>query len=51
MPNIAILNQETIDKIAAGEDRDAVMNEYTDDAAFESWYTEFSEGLDEIIGK
>lgn len=42
---------EAYDRIAAGEDRDAVMNEYTDDAAFESWYAEFSEGLNQIIGK
>lgn len=42
---------EAYDRIAAGWDRDVVMNKYTDDAAFESWYAGFSEGLNQIIGK
>lgn len=33
------------ERILAGEDREAVLAEYTDDAAFERFYTEFSAGL------
>ena len=38
-------------RIAAGEDRDIVWNEYTDDTAFEKWYTEFETGYEEIVGE
>lgn len=36
-------------RIAAGEDRDTVWSEYTDDKAFETWYAEFEKGFDEIV--
>lgn len=36
-------------RIAAGEEREAVLGEYTDDAAFEEWFTEFEKGFYEIL--
>lgn len=33
------------ERIAAGEDREAVLSEYTGDAAFERWYEGFNGGL------
>lgn len=33
------------ERIGAGEDRETVLAEYTDDAAFERWYEEFNSGL------
>lgn len=38
-------------RIAAGEDRDTVWSEYTDDAAFETWYAKFEKGYKEIVGE
>lgn len=38
------------DRIAAGEPRDEVLAEYTDDGAFEKWYADFTEGINSITG-
>lgn len=38
------------ERIAAGEDREAVWKEYTDDEAFEKWYETFEQGLDQAVG-
>lgn len=40
-----------IEKIAGGEECSAVIAAYTDDAAFEKWYTGFSTGFDLAAGK
>lgn len=39
------------ERIRAGEDRDAVLAEYTEDAAFERFYGEFSAGLLSAAGQ
>lgn len=39
------------ERIAAGEDREALLREYTDDTAFESWYAAFEKGFYETIGE
>lgn len=41
---------EVVAKIAAGEDRDKVLEEYTSDAAFDAWYEEFISGLQRAVG-
>lgn len=37
------------ERMAAGENRDELIAEYTDDAAFEKWYDEFINGINELI--
>lgn len=37
------------ERIAGGEDRETVMAEYTSDAAFESWYSDFISGLQAAV--
>lgn len=39
------------ERIAAGEDREALLQEYTDETAFESWYAAFEKGFYETIGE
>ena len=43
-------HEEAYGRIEAGEDRDTVLEEYTNDAAFENWYNDFKSGFDQIIG-
>lgn len=38
------------ERIQAGENRESVLEEYTDDAAFEKWYSEFEEGFSKMTG-
>jgi len=38
-------------RIAAGEDRETVLEDYTNEAAFEKWYGEFAEGFNNIAGE
>ena len=40
--------EEASSRIDAGEDRTAVLGEYTNDAAFEKWYSDFAAGLDNV---
>ncbi len=40
---------EAWDKIKSGSDRDAVIAEYTDDKAFDSWYDSFCSGLEKAL--
>ncbi len=35
-------------RIEAGEEREAVLEEYTNDAAFDAWYASFKSGLEKI---
>ena len=42
---------EAMDKISKGGDRDEVLAEYTDDAAFDEWYDSFCTELQKIIEK
>lgn len=37
------------ERILAGEDRESVLKEYTDSAAFDKWFAEFEKGFKEII--
>lgn len=37
--------KEAWERIASGEDRETVLKEYTDDAAFETWYAAFEKGF------
>lgn len=37
-------------RIQNGEDRDAVLNEYTSDSAFDAWYADFVSGLQAAVG-
>lgn len=39
------------ERIAAGEDREALLREYTDESAFDSWYVAFEKGFYETIGE
>lgn len=39
------------ERIASGEDRESVWNDYTGDEAFEAWYAEFEKGFDKIVGE
>lgn len=39
------------ERVAAGEDREALLREYTDGSAFDSWYTAFEKGFYEAIGE
>lgn len=41
---------EAHERIAGGEDREKVLNEYVSDKAFEDWYSEFSSGLRNASG-
>lgn len=43
-------HEEAYGRIEAGEDRNTVLEEYTNDAAFEDWYNGFKSGFDQIIG-
>lgn len=45
----AAAHEEAAARIAAGEDRETVLGEYTDDNAFESWYSDFITGLEAVI--
>lgn len=38
-----------MERIAAGEDRDAVLSDYLSDEAFDKWYESFVSGLEEIV--
>lgn len=38
-------------RIENGEDREAVLSEYTSDAAFDIWYQDFISGLQAAVGK
>ena len=40
--------EEASSRIDAGEDRTAVLDEYTNDAAFEKWYSDFAAGLGNV---
>ncbi len=40
-----------IERLALGEERESVWDEYTNDAAFEEWYGEFEKGFWEILGE
>ncbi len=52
MESTAKKTQENVKKrLAAGEDRESVWNEYTDDEAFEVWFAEFMKGFNEIVGE
>lgn len=42
---------ESSNKISSGESRDTVIEEYTNDAAFDKWYDSFCTDLDKIIEK
>lgn len=42
---------EVSEKINAGENRDDVIEEYTNDAAYDKWFDSFSSGLEKIISK
>lgn len=42
---------EATEKISSGESRDTVIEEYTNDAAFDKWYDSFCTDLDKIIEK
>ena len=42
---------EAMDKISKGGDRDEVLAEYTNDAAFDEWYDSFCTELQKIIEK
>lgn len=42
---------EASEKIRSGESRDTVIEEYTNDAAFDKWYDSFCTDLDKIIEK
>lgn len=42
---------EASEKISSGESRDTVIEEYTNDAAFDKWYDSFCTDLDKIIEK
>lgn len=42
---------ESSNKISSGESRDTVIEEYTNDAAFDKWYNSFCADLDKIIEK
>ncbi len=39
------------ERILAGEERESVWREYTDDAAFEAWFESFEQGFYEIVGE
>lgn len=39
------------ERIGAGESREEVLLEYTDDAAFDAWFAEFEKGFKETIGE
>ncbi len=39
------------ERVAAGEDREAVLREYTDDSAFDSWFASFEKGFYDAIGE
>ncbi len=41
--------EEAWSRIAAGEDREKVLAAYTDDAAFDKWYTDFETGFLSIL--
>lgn len=43
--------EETWGRIADGIDRDIVLVQYTNDAAFENWYADLVSGLESITGK
>lgn len=43
-------HNEAADRIAGGEDRETVLADYTSDAAFESWYSDFISGLKAAAG-
>lgn len=40
---------EILDRVEAGEDKSAVEAEYTNEKAFDEWFTKFKTGLEEII--
>lgn len=42
---------EATEKISSGESRDTVIEEYTNDAAFDKWYDSFCTDLNKIIEK
>ena len=37
-------------RIRSGEEREAVLDEYTSDAAFDTWYADFISGLQTVVG-
>lgn len=39
------------ERVAAGEDRAALLREYTDEDAFDSWYAAFEKGFYKVIGE
>lgn len=43
-------HDEAASRISKGEDRNNVMNEYTSDSAFETWYSDFISGLKSAAG-
>ena len=43
--------EEAASKIEAGGLRETVLEEYTNDEAFEKWYSDFADGLSSITGK
>ena len=43
-------HDEASERLNSGEDRDAVLNEYTSDSAFEAWYSDFISGLRAAAG-
>lgn len=45
----AAAHEEAAARIAAGEDRETVLAEYTNDSAFENWYSDFITGLEAVI--
>lgn len=52
MENTAISARDSAkERILAGEDRDAVISEYTDENAFNEWYDNFEKGFYEIVGE
>ena len=43
-------HDEADERIQNGEERDAVLDEYTSDAAFDAWYADFISGLKTKVG-
>ena len=44
-------HDEVASRIEGGEDREAVLAEYTSDEAFDAWYADFISGLRTAVGK